>query len=141
MQKIDSLSHFQQLEGIYSIKLDSKNRIQIPKNWQPFFWENEPLVLLYTGEYGILITKKELANFAPKSELIVHTKHIDMGYRFLISANFLKVHGIIREENIFLVGKWNHIEVYFSSKDLENTKIRSMQSAIALQVELIRSNI
>jgi DNA-binding transcriptional regulator/RsmH inhibitor MraZ len=127
------------LEWIHSTVVDDKHRIRIPSEWQEYFWDNRSIKILYTGHYGIVISQKVFDEYNTNPALIIHTVNIDESFRFLISVNFQKTYWVSLEETVFLIGKWNHMEVHFSKEKFEETKNRALQAAVALQVELIQN--
>ncbi len=70
--------------------MDDKHRIRVPHEWQEYFRENRTIKLLYTGQYGIIVTQEVFDFYPTNPELIIHTEEIDNTNRFLIPAHFQK---------------------------------------------------
>lgn len=125
------------IEWIQVASIDSKNRFFIWSEWKENFPESSEIILLYTGNYAIIVSKSIFYNLDIHPELIVHTTQVDKNSRILLPKNFLKSYDITPERQVYIIGKGNHIELYFQKEKFEETKNRALQAAIQFQVNLV----
>jgi DNA-binding transcriptional regulator/RsmH inhibitor MraZ len=92
---------------------------------------------LYVWNYAIVVNKWIFDNFTLNPELIIHTVQVDKSNRILLPKNFLTTYGIDPEDYVYVIGKWNHIELYFQKEKFEETKNRAIQAATQFQVNLV----
>jgi hypothetical protein len=131
------------LESISSIRgfdiasLDAKHRFSLGK-WAKNYPPGSELILIYAGDFAILIGKNIFDNYSEISNLIPHPAHVDDQYRVLLPKNFLHWHSIVLEENIYLLGKWNHLVLYFSKESYNKTpEAMSVMAAKQLEISLV----
>lgn len=127
------------LEWIHPITLDDKNRIHIPGEWHEYFANHRTIKLLYTGKYGIMVSESIFNEQAANPSLIVYTVLIDNTFRLLIPSLFQRTYGITLEKDVNLIGKWNHIEIYFNVDIFNKMRNLALQAAIQFQIELIQN--
>lgn len=132
-----SLGNKKIIEGIHVVSLDSKNRFAIWAEWKEYFPEWSEIKLLYVWNYAIVVNKWIFDNFTLNPELIIHTVQVDKNNRILLPKNFLTTYGIDPEDYVYVIGKWNHIELYFQKEKFEETKNRAIQAATQFQVNLV----
>lgn len=137
-QESTTLTHLEDsIEWIQVITLDSKNRLFIWTEWKKFFPELSEVKLLFSGNYAIILSKSIYEDYFKDPELIIHTIQIDKNSRILFPKNFLSAYSIVLEKQAYLIGKGNHIEIYFQKEKFEEMKNRALQAATQLQVNLL----
>ena len=129
------------IEGIQVLTLDSKNRFFIWKDWKEFFPESTEIKLLNAWDYAIIVSKSIFENSPQNPELIVHTTQVDKNNRILLPKNFLAASTIVPEAHIYIIWKWNHLEIYFQKDKFEATKHRAIQAATQLQTHLVLAKV
>lgn len=136
----ESITH-QNIEWIFIVAFDDKHRFTMPTDWRNNFSVNEELVLMYTGNFALLVKKsifkQHIEAWIIDPELIINTTKIDKIGRVIIPHNFIKAFNIATEENIALFWKDNHIELYFEKDKYSIRKSRALQAAVKFQVELL----
>lgn len=120
--------------GIHKVKPDGKKRISIPTEWRELFKPNSLAHILHTWQY-LFIIPAHLHQWSPDS--IVHTHQIDDTWRILIGDKLLDAFDIQLSEQISLIGKWNHIELYYDETKANEAISRARQAAIEFQAKLI----
>ena len=120
--------------GIQKVKMDGKKRIAIPTKWRELLKPGSYVHILNTWHYLIIIPK-HLHTSDPDS--IVHEYQIENNGRVLIWKALLKAFGIEMDREVFLIGKWNHIELYWDKGKIEEAISRSQKAVNNFQASLI----
>jgi DNA-binding transcriptional regulator/RsmH inhibitor MraZ len=136
MLKQESISNTD-IEWIYIVAFDEKHRFAMPSKWRNDFLENEKLILLYTGSYGILMKKTTFEENNTEPGIIIHNTRIDRIQRITIPINFIKTYDINPESTIALIGKQNHIEIHFEKEQFMVAKMQALRAAVQFQVNLL----
>lgn len=135
------------IAGFDIVTPDAKHRFSLGK-WAKYYPPGAEIILIYAGDFAILIEKNIFDNYSEMSDnhseisyLISHLAHVDEHNRVLLPKNFLHWHSIILEENIYILGKWNHLVLYFSKDNYNKTpEAMSVMAAKQLEVSLVLSH-
>lgn len=125
----------QELSGIKTVIPDKKGRITVPTEWRNTLKPNTSVILLSTGNYLLIIPKQYYQQ--TDSDLIAIEEGIDGSGRILIGKGVKESFSIKLEDVVWMIGRWNHLEVYFQHDKFQNAIKRSRQAAIVFQAKLI----
>ncbi len=133
---INTAEHIAEMRiyGIHKVNPDNKKRITIPMEWRVLLKPKSVANILYTWQCLIIIPAY-LHQWDPDS--IVHKHTIDNTGRILIGDKLLNAFDIKMINQVSLIGKWNHIELYWDQSKVKEAVSRAMQAAMEFQAKLI----
>jgi DNA-binding transcriptional regulator/RsmH inhibitor MraZ len=120
--------------GIHKVKPDNKKRISIPTEWRELLRPGCFVHILNTWQY-LMIVPEYLYKGDPDN--IIHRQQISDDGRILIWNKFLDAFDIKIGKKVSLIGKWNHIELYWDESKLKEAISRSQQVASHFQAKII----
>ncbi|MBX9809166.1 hypothetical protein K2X92_02130 [Candidatus Gracilibacteria bacterium] len=121
---------------LHVIKPDAKHRILI-KKWAKYYPPGTGLILIYAGDFAMLIKKNTFDNQSNISELILHSTRVDNSNRVLLSKDFLEGHSVVLEESVYIIVREAYLELYFSEENYrKKIEVQSIMRAKQLEVSL-----